>query len=238
MLYVIYGNDHSKARKKLSNLKEVLKKKRPQAEFFKIDNPKDINESVLEELSVSQGLFDKKYIVQIDGVMSDKNATEVIVQYIPDLASSENVFIFIEPDIEKKVLSKIQKHADKVEVFLETGKKETSFNAFSLADALGQRNRKDLWVKYHKALLAGKEVEEIHGIIFWQLKSIILASGAKSAKEAGLKQFPFQKSKRFSQNYTSDEVHRLLRDLVDVYHSARRGGGEMSIKLERFILSV
>ena len=44
-------------------------------------------------------------------------------------------------------------------------KKGNEFNIFSLTDAVGARNKKEAWVLYQKALLAGVSAEEIFSFL-------------------------------------------------------------------------
>ena len=97
---------------------------------------------------------------------------------------------------------------------------------------------KDAWVLLQKALDTGGVPEEIHGMLFWQVKSMILAVSSKTAGEAGLNPFVFRKSLSFAKNFTEEELKNLSARLVSIYHDARRGGDELAIALEKFVLSI
>jgi hypothetical protein len=81
-------------------------------------------------------------------------------------------------------------------------------------------------------------VEEIHGVLFWQVKSMLLATRAKDAEDAGMKAFPFGKAKRFAKNYSPEELVQLSRAMLEVSHEARRGVHDFSLALERLLLTV
>ena len=115
---------------------------------------------------------------------------------------------------------------------------DADFNVFALTDALGERDRKKLWTLYQRAKYAEVSPEEIHGILFWQVKSMLLAKNAKNAEEAGLKPYPFKKSVGFLKHYTGGEVEHLSRKLLSVSHDARRGLHDFDIALERFVLNI
>src|SRR3989344_8757951 len=70
-------------------------------------------------------------------------------------------------------------------------KKGREFNIFALTDAFGARNKKDAWIIYQKALLAGLSAEEIFFKIIWQVKSMLIASRTKSVEETDMKAFPY-----------------------------------------------
>jgi len=116
--------------------------------------------------------------------------------------------------------------------------KKIEFDRFALSDALGRRSKKDAWVLFQKSLDAGGVAEEIHGMLFWQVKSMILATSSKTAGEAGLNPFVFRKSLTFAKNFTEEELKDLSSRLVSIYHEARRGGDELPIALEKFVLGI
>ena len=92
------------------------------------------------------------------------------------------------------------------------------FDIFSLANALGKRDKKGLWVLYQKAKLNNIADEQIHGILFWKVKSMILSAGRGA--------------------YSQDELKKLSNSLVNLYHDTRRGVHEMDSAMERFILGI
>ncbi|MDO8623951.1 MAG: hypothetical protein Q7R54_01215 [bacterium] len=238
MLYFFYGSDTDTAREKANALVEALHKKKPDAELFRIDT-ENWNEAKLQELTAGQGLFNNSYIVQVVQLFENKEAKEIFVDRLDELAESPNIFIVLEGDVDKKALLAIADVAEKVQSFdkLRTGKK-TDFNIFSLTDAFGRRDKKNLWVLLQKAVASEAVPEEIHGILFWQLKSMLVASTAKTAGEAGVAPFVFTKAKSFLKNYTEEELKKLSSRFVTLYHDAHRGIHDFEVALERLILSL
>ncbi len=239
MLYCIYGSDKDKARAKAADLVAALQKKKPDAAFFKMTD-EDFTESHLEEYIGGQGLFANKYIVLCDGLFLNKEIKEIVVKRLKDINASQNVFIFREGELDKATLTKIEKNSEKVQEysFDEKPVKKQEFNVFSLADALGKRDRKSLWVLYRQAKDANVEDEQIHGILFWQLKSLILAQVSRSAAEAGLNPFVFGKAQGFARNFSKEELLVKSGELVRLYHEARRGVHDLDMALEKWILIV
>jgi len=235
MLYLIYGDRHEEVRTKASELRAALHKKRPDAELFKLDE-QGVTPDRLQELAAGQGLFERKYIVQFDRVMEDANARATILDAAGQLGTSENVFLVVDGPLDKKTLNALTQHAQEVYAFEQKRKKQEEFNIFSLTDALGARDKKTLWVEFWKARRAFMEAENIHGVLHWQVKSMLLARARDSAEEVGMKAFPFKKAKEFAGNYSDDELTDLSRRLMTAYHEARRGNGELADNLERVIL--
>lgn len=243
MFYFLHGEGGDKARKKAHEMIESLIKKRPNASFFKIDSG-NFNFDRLEEMIGGQGLFENKQIVFFDNVLEDKEMKGAILEKIKEIGESPNAFIFLERKVDKATIEKIEKRAEKVQEFKFAGNEgkikesKEKFNTFSLADVFGRRDKKNLWVLYQEALSQGVAPEEINGVLFWQLKSMIVANKSKSANESGLKPHVFQKSKSFARNYTEEEMKKMSSALVSVYHDSRRGIHDFEISLEMFILSL
>ena len=242
MLYVLVGSDTKKARSKLHSLLDSLFKKKPDASFVKVDD-ETFEESQVVELVGGQGLFERKCIVQLDGVLKNKDYKDVLLKNIKEISSSENIFILIEEKIDKTTLTKLEKAAKlnngAIQEFIEKNiPKKEKFNLFSLTDALGRRNKKSLWVLYQQALRNGISSEEIYGVLFWQFKSMILTSVSKSARDAGLNPFVFKKSSDFLKNYSKEELQTLSSSLISIVHDSRRGIHELDNALERFVLGV
>lgn len=237
MIYLLYGNNTQTSREKLHVLLEALSKKRPDAEHFYI-NSENTPEFSIEELISSQGLFEQKYIVVLDNLFADKDKKDELVKFLKEMQSAEHVFIFLEGKLDKKTLTKFEKYAEKIQEFSKGEVKKERFNTFSLTDAFGKRDRKDLWTLYQKAKAENIADEEIHGILFWQVKSMLLVLQSNNAKEAGLNPFVFAKSKGFLRNYSEDEVRSLSQKLISLSHDARRGICGFDTALERLILAL
>ncbi|OHA44030.1 MAG: hypothetical protein A3G03_00530 [Candidatus Taylorbacteria bacterium RIFCSPLOWO2_12_FULL_44_15c] len=237
MLYLIYGNDFEKARGKARELIADLQKRKPNAEVFRLEDEM-VSAGKLDELSGGQGLFERKYIVFADNVFRSAEAKEIVLKKLKSLADSENVFIFLEDELGKADLKELEKFAKKVQKFSGATNKEKPFNVFSLTEKLGRRDKRGLWILYQKALAEGLAPEEIHGILFWQIKAMLAAVLAKTAEESGLKPFVFQKSRVFAKNYSLAELKNLSSKMVAVYHNSRRIGPDLDVALERLILEI
>jgi len=239
MIYLLYGEDAVKAREKMHTLVDSMCTKKPDASLFKMDG-EHFSVGQLEELTFSAGLFEQKHIVVLDNVFESKEYKDAVVKKIKDISASENIFIILEGKLDKKTVTKIEKNTEKVQEFVKStpDEKKKDFNIFALTDAIGRRDRKKAWVLLQQATAEGVSPENVHGTIFWGMKSMLLARGAKTAKEAGLNPFVFSKSVSFSKNFKDGELENTSSRLISIYHEARRGGAELGIALELFILSI
>jgi DNA polymerase III delta subunit len=244
MIYLLHGADTDKSRAKMHELSDSLKKKKPDAAYFKMD-AEHWNQAELQEYCGGQGLFENKFIIVLDHLLDNEEIASVLLDQIEVIAASPNIFIVLEGKLDKDSLKKFEKYSEKVQEFEETAaqkattaKSKERFNVFSLAEALGKRDRKNLWVLYRRAIIENISPEEIHGTLFWQAKSIALARVAKSAKEAGMKDFPFSRAKAYANNFKEEESSELLNKLIHISHDSRRGLSDISLSLEELTLTV
>ena len=245
MIYFYYGTDTESARKKAKITVDSLVAKKPEATVIKIGD-EDVVEDRISELVGGQSLFSIKYIVYFHRTLDNKKNREVILKNIKDIAKSDNIFIFAEGKMDKTALTKIEKNAEKIQEFIKPAKtlnkKEKlaligeKIDFFEFADALGRRDKRGLWVLYQDALAEQVPAEEVHGIFYWQVKSMLLAKKCKTPEEANMKSFPFEKSRGYSGNYKDGELEKMSSELVSMYHEAHRGNTDFFVALEKFIL--
>jgi DNA polymerase III delta subunit len=238
MLYLIYGTDRERARKKASELARSLMERQPNAAEVRL-NDESFKREALHALIEGQGLFAPRSLVLLSMVCEDANNRDDIIALAPSMAKSDTVFIMLEGSMTVPLKKVLTKHAVKIENFEQATKKEVKpFNSFLLADAFGAKQKKTLWALYQDALLSGKSAEELHGVLFWQVKAIVRAQNSETQKDAGLTPYAFRKASSFARNYSSYEIRSAMRELVSMYHNVRRGKGTLANKLERFILGL
>ncbi len=221
MIYFLHGTDIEKARVKARELYEGLLKKKPDAELFRADS-ENFESLNLDEKIESQGLFENKFIIFCDRVFENKLAKEEIVSKIKAIGNSENIFIFLEQKVDKATLGKIEKVAAKVQAFDsalgKSNAKPAEFNVFSMTDALGRRDKKNLWVLFTEAKQHEIAAEQIHGVLFWKIKTMILNNSAGK--------------------FSLEELKKISAKMVKIYHEAHRGAYELDSALEQVILTL
>ena len=244
MLYFFYGTDTGKARAHARAVIAVMKKKRLQAEYFRV-TAEQWNEGAFEEFVSGQGLFEQKMIVFADGLFENADAKDWVVAHASDLGTSENAFVFLENKADAASLKKIEKVAQECKNFASASVENArgrfsnqGFNIFTLADALGQRDRVRLWSLLSEAFMEGITPEEINGVLFWQTKAMLSASLSGSATDAGLKPFVYEKSRRYASMYKPGELTALSRRFISMYHDAHRGLHDFATALERLALTL
>lgn len=237
MLYLIYGTDTHKSRKKLHELLGTAEKKRPGSEIFKITT-ENWDEPQFEELLVSQGLFEQKYTVVLDNLFEKKDLKSYVLERVVDLGKSEQIFIMLESSIDAASLKKLEKEAKQVQEFSKIEQNKSNFNIFSITDGLLQKDKKNLWVDYIESSHKGSAAEEIHGIFFWQVKNMLMASVAGSQTETGLSPFVYKNALTGARKYKTEDLKKMSNQLVEMTHRVRNGEGELSIMLEKWILQI
>ncbi len=238
MLYFFYGSDTDTTRAKANALVASLQKKKPDAELFRLDAD-SATPSRLDELIAGQGLFQKVYLVYTTDLFESEERKAEFLSRLPRIAESPNIFVAREGKLDKETALKISEKAEKVQLFdKKGGKKRPEFDIFSLTDAFGRRNRKKLWVLFQQAVASGAVPEEIHGILFWQVKSILLAHACKTAEEAEVKPYTWSKAQSFAKNWSEAELKTLSSKLITMYHDSHRGIHDFEIALEKMVMTM
>lgn len=238
MLYVYFGTDKESARKKVQATVANMLSKNPDALYFRITQ-ETVGGFSPEELAQSQALFKSEYIVVCDSLLESVEGEEFVIQNIEQFAESPHPIFVLEAALKAPQKKKCEKFAVKMQEFsLKEKASAERFNTFSLTDALASRDTKTLWTLFRDAKRHGVSDEEIHGILFWMLKTLVLTASADSAQDAGLKPFPYQKAQRSLARFESKEVlHERLARFALLPQHARRRKIPLEIELERYILS-
>lgn len=192
----------------------------------------DITEQDITELvSTQTSLFgDKELYVIHDLVRSLK-----LKNILPDFADTENIIIFSEETVTKPITSAFEKSNA---IILDFGKeakaREKGLPVFNLADELGKRDKKNLWLLFQE-LITEVSPEEIHGILFWQIKNMVLVK--TSHENPGLAPFVYTKNKSYANNYSEQELRDLSRRFTHIFHT-RDIYSTLDIEIEKIILTL
>jgi len=234
MLYVLYGTDREKIRDESHKMLSGLSKKRPDAQVFRLSEEGETL-SRLPELIESQGLFEQKHVVVLDFVLELEPVRELFLNRIKDIAASGNVFIVLSEKPDAATKRAFEKYAHETRSFDEKDTGEKPFNIFSLADAVARRDKKSAWVALQRALLDGFAPEEIHGTLWWQIKTLLRVARGDTK---GIKPFAVTKAKGALTHFSEQELDGFAEELLLMYHDARAGGPSLDVALERFVLGL
>ena len=206
MIYILAGNDTKKKNTYINKLSKGV--------IPSVLDVKDITKEALLSLASSVSLFSDQIIIRTDGLMKsdislDKDELEILSQ-------SRTVFIFTEDKLLSTALSKYKKFATIENFILPEEKPKPKINTFDIALYFGKKEKLKTWILYKDAISSGVSPEEISGILFWKIKSLLTL-----------------KTKVFSDN----DLKKMASRLVSLYHDSHLGKTDFNIGLEQFILS-
>jgi DNA polymerase III delta subunit len=242
MIYLFYGSDTEKARKKWRGVLEAFEKKYPEGNIFRFDT-EHFDAAQFEELIASRDIFGGKRLVACDHCLENVEVADFISKKLAALQDSPHVFAFLERDLKAAEQKKFEKAGAKLEEckklvprsFGEVG----DFNVFALTDALLERDRKRLWILYQEALERRIAEEEIFWKLVWQTKMLLLVRHAGAKKLTSVKDFVAGKARRGNQNYKDGELEKLSGELVALWHESKEEQGrDFAMGLERLILNI
>lgn len=210
MLYVFFGTDREKTRTEMNKAVRAVKN----AEVVRIsdaNSPADLSAALS-----GGGMFGGERVVVLDGVLANEEMREWVIARIAQVCDSCDIFM-LEEKIDAETRKKLEKHAKVVKKFDAVKEKERG-SIFSLGDALKGGDKKKLWVEYQRALARDEAPEAIHGVLFWAAKDMLLRAKASSPEQS--------------------RGAKLVADLAELPHEARRRSFDLEYALERYILDV
>ena len=182
------------------------------------------------------GMFATKVVLVLDRPLDTADGKELLFENGEDLVSAAALVIAIVPDVTATDSKKFPKGAEIEKFDLKRVAEEPPGNVFALTDAYTAGDRKKSWVLYRSLINAGSSAEEIHGALSWAVRGMILAGKTRSAEEAGMKDFPYRKAKGAVARVGVSQAEKSSEELVDLYHQARSGNGDLEDLLEAFLL--
>ncbi|OGC88751.1 hypothetical protein A2419_03255 [Candidatus Adlerbacteria bacterium RIFOXYC1_FULL_48_26] len=169
----------------------------------------------LADIASTPTLFGGSQTYKLAGAIAGERGEEFL-ELADGLVESPHTFIFEEEKLLKKPTDILKKAGAKLEIH-EPKKKEETFNMFALATVFGTRDRKKLWLMLNKASRAGAAPEAVAGMMHWKVRDM-MAKG--------------------SSTYKKEELQKISRTLVTLYHDSHRGAGDLELLLERFALKL
>jgi hypothetical protein len=207
MIYILLGND---TKKKNAYLKKLCKDDVPV-----FVSQTDISKEMIFDYAGAVTLFGTYPIIVVENLIKEE-VLDFSPEELSSLEESKTTFVFIEEKLLVPELKKYKKYATIEDFSSLATKKVPKMNVFSIADAYSQKDKIGTWILYREAVSLGTAPEEISGIIFWKIKTMLL-SGTKY--------------------FSKDELKIKSSELVSIYHRAHRGECDFTIGLEQFILS-
>ncbi|MEK7132996.1 MAG: hypothetical protein AAB830_02985, partial [Patescibacteria group bacterium] len=162
------------------------------------------------------GLFGERRIVILEGLSENEEMRDLLFRSLAQMQKSEEPFFIFEPSTDADARRTIEKYSASKNRF-DAPKKEKDNSVFALANALRRADKKALWAGYQKELALGKAPEAIHGVLFWGAKDMLIKSKEGTPE--------------------SNRAKKLIAELAELPHEARRNNFDLEYALERFVLS-
>jgi hypothetical protein len=233
MLIVFHGNDEVKTRAAARERAAVLSQKQ-NAGMEVIENENFSTQ--FEQSFFVQSFFEPQNVVLGLQIYDKAENKKYLEDNLINIVEQNNILVLAE----KKLLAADIKRLEKVGVEVKeiVSDKKGEFNIFKMTDCLGQRDKKNLWLKLTEAKRQNVTAENLCGVLLWQLKNILLATEYKTAAEAGLSPFPFNKAKSFEKKWQVELIREKIINLTKLYHDAHMGKVDFWNGLELFCLEV
>lgn len=178
------------------------------------------NEQVggLEAYIEASSLFGEKVVVNVLQVMDDAKARDILIELLPQMKDSVNVFIIDEPFADANRVTRLTKYS--VKVFDARLPKEKDVDVFTLCTLFAKRDKKALWVEWMRVRDLDSP-EAIQGALWWKFGTIW--SDVRNGRPA---------------KFTLTECEEFGGRLVRAPILAHRGEADLKVELEKILLSV
>ena len=210
MIYLYTGTDREKA---LAAMNKAITRESKKAEVTRVSDASTAAD--VEGALRGSGMFGERRVIVLDGVFGNEEMRDVVLGAFPHMKDSDELYFILEGKLDAATRKTIEKHSEVFERF-DSKKEKASGEIFSLAYALKGGDKKRLWVEYQRALAREDAPEAIHGVLFWGAKDTFLKSSGVARERAG----------------------RLVAELAELPHEARRNGFDLEYALEHYILGL
>lgn len=233
MLHVYYGTDSDRVRERA--FARAGEAETVGARVSRIDSDTYEAGMITNALGAAS-LFGGSECYLIDTPGSEATLAAEVAENVAAMGESANTFIVIEGALTAAARKTYEAHAS--EVTEHTAATTERFNPFQLADALARRDKRALWVLLQQARRAGLAPEELIGTLWWQMKTLRLAAITNSAKEAGIKEYPYKKARGALRSWPTEQLTERSVALLTLYHEGHSGQRELDLALEQWVLTV
>ncbi len=130
----------------------------------------------LVSLASTPALFGGAQTFVLEGALNGERGEE-FTDLLEVFAESPHTFVFHEEKLLKAETEALKKAGAKIEIE-KAEKKEYRFDNFGVAEALGKKDKKNLWLGLMRSWAAGEKAEAVGGLLCWkarQMKDIKLS---------------------------------------------------------------
>jgi hypothetical protein len=215
MIYLFTGSDVNRVRAKVFQWIAAARAKAPDAYYSRF-TADQVSAPALREALAAQGLFFSKTLIALDDPFALSESAEIVLDLLPDLASSQNIIAIIAPKLLAARAKKVEMVAEKVFTIDAPKVAARGFNS-ALVNALGAKDGQALWKEIIKAYRFGDAPEMIHGLLHWKARDMM---------------------QKGSRAWTPEQARMLSRNLILLLSDSRGRDLTLDLALERFALSL
>jgi hypothetical protein len=188
MIYLFAGDDVKNKRQAYDDFIQSIPKG---TEIFSVSR-NDFDPMQIESFYSGAGLFFAKSVVIFKNIFDNEETRDFILEKLALMNESNNSFVFLESKLNKPILNAFKQtdaKGNQINVFELSKEKKEKYDNFLLANALGDRDKRNLWIYFRQAMDKGVGMEELIGVLFWKAKDMILKKKFGKFKESELKNF-------------------------------------------------
>jgi hypothetical protein len=130
----------------------------------------------LVAMAATEALFGGKQTFILEGALYSEREEEFL-DLLEVFAESPHAFIFVEQKLLKAETDALKKAGATIEIE-KAVKKDYVFDNFGVAEALGKKDKKSLWLGLIASFRAGEKAEAVAGLLCWkarQMKNVKLS---------------------------------------------------------------
>lgn len=146
---------------------KILVGKKAKGEELKWDS---ISQDELRSLASTTGLFGGTSTFVLAGVLYSERGEEFL-EVADALIESPHTFIFEEEKLLKHETDVLTKLGVKIEI-VKAEKKAFAFDQYGVATALGNKDKKKLWLGLMQSFRAGEKAEAVAGLMAWKARQM------------------------------------------------------------------
>ena len=211
MLHFYSGTDREKTR---AQMREAVKSAVKKGErIVRITDANTLAD--LQSALSGPGMFAEARVLVFDGVLANDEMRLEVLSSLKTMRDSQEIFFMLEEKPDTATRKQIEKYAEDSKRFDSAAAKKEG-NIFAIANALRRADKKALWVSYQEQLAGRAAPEAIHGVLFWAAKDMFMKSPAGEGQT---------------------RAKKIISELTELPHEARRRGEDLEYALERFVLS-
>ncbi len=214
MIYLFAGDD---AERKIASYEKFVNSISNEMEIFQVAR-NNFSPTEIESFYSGNGLFFSQCAVVFSGILEREDERSFVLEKLHEMSQSSNWFVFLESKLAKTVLDEFKKSRAEINYFELPKERHEKYNNFILANDLGARDKKNLWIHFREAVNLGVGLEELVGVMFWKVKDML--------------------TKRFYGKWKKEELENVAQKLAFILPEARREGKDPETVFEKFILEI